>query len=346
METTSLHTYRSRKLWVWVLAMLVVGVLDSCTSRPAADTKQASTTFRVALLTPGPVSDAGWNAAAYQGLELIRTKLGAETALVQTKSPADFEDAFRDFASRGFDLIFAHGFEYTDSAMEVARSFPNSYFVVSSGSSFAKNVASITFDVDQATYVEGVLAAGVSKTGVVGAVGGIELPSVKLFFEGFKRGFLSVNPKGRVLISYTGNFDDVGAAKEAALAQISQGADVLIHNADAAGLGVFLAAKQAHAYAFGVFNNQNDVAPDVILASAVTSNALAFLKIATEVKEKRFHAGMLAFGMQDGMVSLVYNPKLESQIPPAALQPARKVEHHLATGQLVLPPITLSPPTK
>ena len=346
MEVTSLLTCRSRKLWAGVLAMLVVGVLASCTSRPAADTKQASTTFRVALLTPGPVSDAGWNAAAYQGLELIRTKLGAETALVQTKSPADFEDAFRDFASRGFDLIFAHGFEYTDSAMEVARSFPNTYFVVSSGSASAKNVASITFDVDQATYVEGVLAAGVSKTGVVGAVGGIELPSVKLFFEGFKRGFLSVNPKGRVLISYTGNFDDVGAAKEAALAQISQGADVLIHNADAAGLGVFLAAKQAHAYAFGVFYNQNDVAPDVILASAVTSNALAFLKIATEVKEKRFQAGMLTFGMQDGMVSLVYNPKLEAQIPPAALQPARKVEHRLATGQLVLSPTNLSLPTK
>ena len=71
---------------------------------------------------PDPVSDAGWNAAAYQGLELIKSKLGADTALVQTKSPADFEDAFRDFASRGFDLVFAHGFEYTDSALEVARS--------------------------------------------------------------------------------------------------------------------------------------------------------------------------------------------------------------------------------
>src|SRR5207249_3238188 len=60
-----------------------------------------SSIFRVALLTPGPVSDAGWNAAAYQGLELIKSKLGAETALVQTTSPADFEDSMRDFASRG-----------------------------------------------------------------------------------------------------------------------------------------------------------------------------------------------------------------------------------------------------
>ncbi len=110
-----------------------ISLLEACTSHPSTDGKPTSTTFKVALLTPGPVSDAGWNAAAYQGLELIKTKLGADTALVQTKSPADFEDAFRDFASRGFDLIFAHGFEYSDSALEVARSFPNTYFVVSSG---------------------------------------------------------------------------------------------------------------------------------------------------------------------------------------------------------------------
>ncbi len=323
------------------LVLVQVSALAACTSHPAADAKPASAALKVALLTPGPVSDAGWNAAAYEGLELIKARLGADTALVQTKSPADFEDAFRDFASRGFDLIFAHGFEYTDSALEVARSFPNTYFVVSSGSESSANVASIAFNVDQATYVEGVLAAGVSKTGVVGAVGGIELPSIKLFFEGFKRGFLSVQPKGRILISYTGNFDDVGAAKEAALAQISQGADVLIHNADAAGLGVFLAAEQAHVYAFGVFNNQNNVAPDVVLASAVTSTPLAFLKIATEVKDKRFHPGMLEFGTQDGMVNVVYNPKLELRIPAAALERARKAEHDLATGQLVLPPTVL-----
>lgn len=323
------------------LLLLQIGLLGACTANPSTDVKPSVNAFKVALLTPGPVSDAGWNAAAYHGLEMVRDKLGAETALVQTKSPADFEDAFRDFASRGFNLIFAHGFEYTDSALEVARSFPNTYFVVSSGSESSANVASITFNVDQATYVEGVLAAGVSKTGVVGAVGGIELPSIKLFFEGFKRGFLAVNPKGRILISYTGNFDDVGAAKEAALAQISQGADVLIHNADAAGLGVFLAAQQGHAYAFGVFTDQNNVAPDVILASAVTSTPLAFLKIATQVKNKTFHPGMLEFGMEDGMVSVVYNPKLESQIPAAALERAKKTEQDLATGRLVLPPSQL-----
>lgn len=314
------------------LMLVQAGLLVACKSNLSS--KAPTQGFRVALLTPGSISDAGWNAAAFNGLQLIKSKLGAETGLVQTKSPADFEDAFRDFASRGFDLVFAHGFEYTDAALEVAKSFPNTYFVVSSGSASSHNVASITFNVDQATYVEGVLAGGVSKTGVVGAIGGIELPSIRLTFEGFKRGFLSVQPKGRVLTSYTGNFDDVGAAKEAALSQISQGADVLIHDADAAGLGVFVAASQAHVYAFGTFNNQNNIAPDVVLASAVTSTPLAFLKIATEVKNKQFHPGMLEFGMQDGMVNVVFNPKLESRIPAAALERARQAERDLESGQI------------
>jgi basic membrane lipoprotein Med (substrate-binding protein (PBP1-ABC) superfamily) len=271
-------------------------------------------------LTPGPVSDAGWNAAAFDGLQLIKRKLGAETALVQTRSPADFDDGFRDFAARGFNLIFAHGYEYTDSAISVARDFPQVYFVVSSGSQSSRNVATLTFKFDQAAYAEGVLAGGVTKTGVVGAIGGIELPSIRETFDGFKRGFLSVRPKGRLLVSYIGKFDDIGAAKEAALAQISQGADLIVHDADAAGLGVFQAAAQAHILAFGAIRNQNNVVPGVVLASAVTSTAEAFLRIATEVRNNQFHPGMLEYGMEDGMVKVVLNPKLESRIPEAAMK--------------------------
>jgi basic membrane protein A len=314
------------KSWIWLtMLMLIVTVTAAaCTTHPTNSV--GSSNFRVALLTPGPVSDAGWNAAAFDGLQLIKAKLGAETAMVQTRSPADFEDGFRDFAARGFNLIFAHGYEYTDSAISVARDFPNTYFVVSSGSEASSNVASLTFRFDDAAYLEGILAGGVSKSGVVGAIGGIELPSIKLTFDGFTRGFLSVQPKGRVLISFIGKFDDVGAAKEAALAQINQGADVLIHDADAAGLGVFQAASQAHIFAFGAIRNQNAIAPDVVLASAVTSTAQAFLRIATEVKEHRFHPGMIEYGMKDGMVSVVLNPRLESRIPAATIEQVRRAE--------------------
>src|SRR5215472_7807903 len=282
-----------------ILAVIVAASLASACRHPRQNSEPS--VFRVALLTPGPVSDAGWNAAAFDGLQLIKKKLGAQIALVQTRSPADFDDGFRDFAARNFNLIFAHGYEYTDSAIRVGKEFPNIYFVVSSGSRASRNVASLTFKFDEAAYVEGVLAGGVTKTGVVGAIGGLELPSIKLTFDGFKRGFLSARPGGRVLMSYIGSFDDVGAAKEAALAQISRGADLIMHDADAAGLGVFQAAAQARVLAFGAIRNQNDVIPGVVLASAVTSTAQAFLRIATEVKNHQFHPAMLEFGMEDGM---------------------------------------------
>jgi basic membrane protein A and related proteins len=307
-----------------IAALFLMEAFSAC-SPPHSDSDSPAH-FRVALLIPGPISDAGWNAAAFDGLELIKDRLGAETAMVQTRSPADFEDSFRDFANRGFNLIFAHGYEYTDSAIDVARHFPNTCFVVSSGGAASENVASLTFKVDDAAYIEGVLAGGVTRSGIAGAIGGVELPSIKLTFDGFKRGFLSVRPEGHILISYTGKFDDVGAAKEAALAQISHGADVLIHDADAAGLGVFQAASQGHIFAFGTIRNQNDVAPEVVLASAVTSTADAFLKIATEVKEHRFQPGMLEFGMKSGMVKVILNPKLESRIPTAIIERARRDE--------------------
>jgi basic membrane lipoprotein Med (substrate-binding protein (PBP1-ABC) superfamily) len=318
-----------------LIATIITGA--GCTNEPSKPGKLASATFQVALLTPGPVSDAGWNAAAYDGLQLIGRRLGAQTALVQTASPADFDDAFRDFAARGFKLIFAHGFEYTDAALSAGRQFPQSYFVVTSGSGFSANVASVTFKIEQGAYVLGVLAGAMSTTGVAGTIGGIELPAIKVTFKGFERGFMSVRPKGRVLTSFIGSFDDVGAAKEAALAEISQGADMLFHNADAAGLGVFQAAVQRHVYAFGSNRDQNDVAPAVVLASAVTSIPQAFLKIASEVKAGDFHPHMIEFGMADGMVRVVVNERLASRIPPIVMTQVKETEQAIMNGKIALP---------
>jgi basic membrane lipoprotein Med (substrate-binding protein (PBP1-ABC) superfamily) len=290
--------------------------------------------FSVALLTPGPVSDAGWNAAAFDGLQLIKKTLSAQTAMVQTTSPADFEDAMRDFASRGFGVVFAHGFEYTDSALKVGKSFPKTFFIVTSGSGSSENVASLTFKIEEAAYVEGVLAGKMTKTGVVGCIGGIELPAIHLTFNGFKKGFLSKRPDGRMLSSFTGSFDDVGAAKEAALAQISQGADLLFHNADGAGLGVFQAAHQKKVYAFGANRNQNDIMPDTVIASAVTDIPRAFLNLATQIKAGTFHPGMIELGMKDGEVNVIYNPALLATIPPEAMGAAKSAEQEIIAGKL------------
>ncbi len=290
------------------------------------------------------MSDAGWNASAFEGLQLIKSRLNAQTAMVQTASPADFEDALRDFGSRGFNLIFANGFEYTDAAIQAGRDFPHTIIVVSSGNRSSANVASVSFALEEATYTEGVLAGVMSKTGIAGAVGGIELPAIKLTFEGFRMGFSAARPAGRVLIAYTGSFEDVGAAKEAALAQISRGADFLIHNADAAGLGVLQAAQERKVYVFGAYRNQNVVATRATLASAVVDVPDAYLKIAAEVKAGTFRPGMLTFGMKDGMVKVVFNPQLADRIPDAAKRRVELAEQGIVSGAIKLPALPATDP--
>lgn len=325
-------------LLLCVIASFLVGCQHDTTQTGApTPASGASAPFKVALLSPGPVSDAGWNALAYEGLLAIRDQLGAEVSQIQTKTPADFEEGFRDFARRGYQLVFGHGFEFQDAAAAVAPDFPGTVFITTSGNTVRKNVAPLRFMLEEATYLEGILAAGMSKTGKAGAVGGIEIPSVKSTIIAFEAGAKAVKPAFSVITSYVGNWEDVGGAKEAALALIQQNCDFLFHNADAAGLGVFQAAQQKQVYAFGANKNQNDVAPDVVIASAVIDIPRGFLQVAREVKEGRFVGKIERMGMKDGVVSLVLNPRLESRIPADVKVRIDRARDEIIAGTLKVP---------
>jgi basic membrane protein A and related proteins len=274
-----------------------------------------STAFRVALLTPGPISDQSWNGGAYQGLMRIRDSLGATVSHVQTRTPADFEENFREYGARGFSLVFGHGFEFQDAAKRIAPEFPKTVFVTTSGNTSGGNLGGIRFSFADASYLAGVLAAGMTKSGVLGVIGGTELPPVKESFMTFEQGAKSVKPNIRVLSAFVGNWDDVSAGKEQALAQIARGADVIFQNADAAGLGVFQAARErSGVWVIGSNANQNSVAPEVTLGSVVIDLPRAFVTVAREVKQGTFGGKVVEFGAQTGVVELVVNPATESRI--------------------------------
>jgi basic membrane lipoprotein Med (substrate-binding protein (PBP1-ABC) superfamily) len=96
--------------------------------------------LRIALLTGGPVSDAGWYAGGYEGLLMLRDSLGAQVSHQQTRTPAEFDEAFRSYATEGYDLVFAHGSEYMDAAIRAGAAFPDLMIVVSGGGRVAANV--------------------------------------------------------------------------------------------------------------------------------------------------------------------------------------------------------------
>src|SRR5216110_4125145 len=95
---------------------------------------ESSSAMKVGLLTPGSVNDNGWNAIAYEGLQHIQKKLGAEISHQETKTPAEFEEGFRSYGAKGFDLAFGHGFEFQDAAMKAGKEFPKTVFITTSGS--------------------------------------------------------------------------------------------------------------------------------------------------------------------------------------------------------------------
>lgn len=290
-------------------ALLLTG---GCTK----DTPPAVAGFRVALLTPGPISDHSWNGGAYEGLMRIKDSLGATVSHIQTKTPAEFEEQFRQYGSQQYDLVFGHGFEFQDAAKRVGPDFPKTVYVTTSGSTSGTNVAGIEFAFADASFLAGVVAGTMTKSNVLGVIGGTELPPVKESFEAFTRGATSVNPKIVVLTSYLGNWDDVSAGKEQALAQIGRNADIIFQNADAAGLGVFQAARETkRALVIGSNSNQNAVAPEVTLGSVVIDLPLAFLTVAREVKEKRFTPRVIRLGSQSNVINFVLNPSIDARIP-------------------------------
>jgi basic membrane protein A len=301
----------------FVRAVAIAALLSAGCARPdAARSDSADAEFKVALLTPGPISDQSWNGGAYQGLLLIRDSLDAQISHIQTKTPADFEENFREYGARGFDLVFGHGFEFQDAAKRVAPSYPRTMYVTTSSSSVGENLAGIAFSFADASYLAGMLAAGMTRSGTLGVIGGTELPPVKESFQAFESGARSRRPNVRVLTAYIGNWDDVSAGKEQALAPIARGADVIFQNADAAGLGVFQAARErTGVFVVGSNSNQNSVAPGVTLGSVVIDLPQAFLLVAREVESESFQPRVISFPSKSGVVRLVLNPALASRIP-------------------------------
>lgn len=303
-------------------------------SDKALDSKGAHP-FRVALLTPGPITDQAWNGGAYQGLLRIRDSLGAQISHIQTKSPADFEENFRQYGAQGYDIVFGHGFEFQDAASRVSGDYPKTVFITTSGNAVRANVAPMVFGFEEQCYLAGVLAAGLSKTGVIGTIGGTELPPVRSGFLAFEAGVRAARPGAKILTSYVGSWDDASTAKEQAIAQIHRGVDVIFQNADAAGLGIFQAARESKGvYVFGANADQNAVAPDVIIASVVIDLPHAFLLVARSVKDRTFKAKVIRLGEQEKVVELVLNPKLLSVIPPAVLSAIDSARAGIAAGRI------------
>jgi basic membrane lipoprotein Med (substrate-binding protein (PBP1-ABC) superfamily) len=312
--------------------VLVALLLGACHRSRVHATSSA---FKVALITPGSIADAAWNAGAYQGLQQIKNSLGAAISNIEAHTPAEQEEALRSYAAQGYRLVFGHGYEFQQPAERVSRDYRNTIFVITSGQRLSGNVIPLVFRIHEATYLAGMLAGVMTRTGKIGFIGGMELPPIKLGLDGWIQGARAVRPDVQTRVTYLNSFDAAAAGKEAALAMIRIGVDQLHHNADAAGLGVFSAARESPGVlVYGANGDQKSLAPDRVVASAVVDLPRALLVVSREIQHGAFTPHAESFGLGSGVIRLAVNPELERLWPAGLAERIKAASDSIVAGTL------------
>ncbi len=241
--------------------------------------------FKVAIVMPGNITDQSWNQAGYEGLMNAKKELDIEVAYSEKVAQPDQAEAMADYARRGYNVVIGHGGEFQEAANRAARNFPDTMFVVHNGTEPGKNVATLDFYYKQFGYLLGHIAGKMSKSGKVGFIGAQKIKFSTDLVAGYEEGFKQVRPDGQVLIAWTNDWDDIAKGKEAALNQISQGADVVFPTMDNAAVGSLQAAKEKGVWGFYLYYDAITDWPDTVLQSAILDIKAAMVEVLRDAKE-------------------------------------------------------------
>lgn len=226
---------------------------------------------KVAILFPGVVSDKSWCQAGYEGLVAAQAECDLEIAYSEEVAQDEQVEVFRNYAAEGYDVIIGHGGEYYEAAMKVAPEFPDVEFSITNAITAEGNVNTIKMSKRQMGYLAGYLACEMTSSGKVALVYAQDNPSNKEGFEGFVAGASSCGKDVEAQVVATGSWTDVTKAREASLALIDDGVDVLWQILDAADVGVFSAADDSGIFSIGTYYDQSGLAPNAAIGSVMGS---------------------------------------------------------------------------
>ncbi len=309
------------------------GAETSGETKAAADGES----LKVALCVTGAVNDMGFCQSAYEGLELLEEKYGAEIAYTENLQAADMAAAFTDYASSGYDIVIGHGFQFGDPALEVGEQYPDTIFICTESNAAADNVASYVMSCEQGGYIEGMLAASMTKSNKIGFIGPIEGASLIKIMNGFEDGAKSINPDIEVQTAWTGSFTDTAQAKEAAQAMIDSGVDFIAHDANECGNGAIAAAQEAGIYATGDSYDQHELAPETVLTSSMYNVPLVIESAYLDVVNGTFKGEVKYLGMAEGVVEMAPYYDMESVIPEDVRTMIDEKIEAIKSGEFVVP---------
>lgn len=342
----------SKLAFFLILAVVFTLTGSSCSSSSAGIDQPGKIKVGI-VFDIGGKNDRSFNAAAWEGVKRAQKDFDIVLRDVEPGNPTSIEPAMRAFAEKNFDLIIGVGFAQGPIMQKVATDYPNIKFAIVDGVIFEadgktpkSNVASLVFREHEGSYLVGMIAASKSKTGVLGFIGGMDIPLIHKFETGYEEGARAVNPNIRVIDNYVGVTDaawnNPGKGQELTLSQIEKGADVIFTAAGNSGLGAFDAVEkfgknadgEANKFVIGVDSNQNGVKPGFVLTSMVKRVDNAVYDVVNEVLNNKFNGGFHVFGLEKDGVAYSVDDFNRTLIPADVIQKVEDAKRKIVAGEI------------
>ena len=292
---------------------------------------------RVGLIfAEGGLGDQSFNDAAYRGLMQAKEELPVEVIYVEPADIAEMEEHQRSYAELGLDLVIVIGFIHQSALTEVSADYPDIHFAIVDDVVDNPNVTSLLFEEHEGSFLVGVVAGMMTKSNIVGFVGGMEVPLIRKFQVGFEEGVKWANPDAQVLVNYAGAFDDPGRGRELAVSQYERGADIIYHAAGGTGSGVIDAAASHDFYAIGVDSDQDYMAPGKVLTSMIKRVDMAVYEVIKAAVEGTLEGGTWTFGVADGGVGTSEFTYTRDIIPQEVFDKVEEAKQKIISGEIVV----------
>lgn len=271
----------------------------------ASVTAHAADPLKAGFVYIGPTGDHGWTYSHDQGRKALEEQSGGQvkTAFVESvQETADAERVFRDLAQKGNKVIFGTSFGYMNQMLKVAKAFPNTIFMHATGYKTAPNLGIYDVRTYEGAYMLGVVAGKMSKSNKIGYVASIPIPEVIRNIDAFTIGARSVNPKITTNVIWVNSWFDPGKEREAALAHIAQGADVLMQNTDSP--AVVQTAQEKGVMGFGWDSDMSKFGGKAHLAASVLNWGVVYKKVTDDVQAGTWKNTPIWWGVKEGAVNI------------------------------------------
>lgn len=306
--------------------------------------------IRVCIVYSGNLGDKSYNDSCNEGAQRAVADFGIELKSLEGTTAQEWEANMVAACEEGYDLIIGASSNNADHIAKYAPDYPDIDFAVIDTTVDQPNVQSISFAQNQGSFLAGAAAAmfttktdipGVNADKVIGWVGGMDVPVLHDFYVGYEQGAKYVDPDVQVLNAFAGTWSDPLKGKELTLAQIEQGADIVMNVASGTGPGILEGAKEKGVYAIGVDLNQDNDQPGTVLTSMVKRVDNACYLTIQSVVEDTFKGGTTQYlTLADGGVALtdfsVMKEHLGDKFPQDIVDKCDELAQKIISGEIVV----------